>query len=50
MIIKFPKVMIDSDQSLQICSGKNYTQTIFIELAPMMLLPHAFFTVSVIFY
>jgi hypothetical protein len=45
LTLKFPRVMIDSDATLKGCVTSSDTQTLFIELAPMMMLPHAFYTV-----
>jgi hypothetical protein len=45
MTLKFPKIMIENDATLQTCVTTSDTRTLFIELAPMMMLPHAFYTV-----
>jgi hypothetical protein len=45
MELAFPQVMIDVDPSLAACVSSGRTRTIFIELAPMMMLPHAFHAV-----
>ena len=43
MQLKFPDVMISSNEELKQNMGD---ETIVIELAPVLLLPHAVFTVS----
>jgi hypothetical protein len=45
MELAFPQVMIDADPSLAACVSSQRTRTVFIELAPMMMLPHAFHAV-----
>lgn len=45
MKIQFPSVMIEANPHLRDCLTSQNTRTVFIELAPMMMLPHAFYTV-----
>lgn len=45
MELKFPKVMLDSIQQLQYWTSNTSVLTVFVELAPLTLLPHSFHTV-----
>lgn len=49
MTLRFPDAMIDNDVTLRTCVTPSQTRTVFIELAPMMMLPHAFYTVRLPF-
>ena len=47
--LKFPKIMMDSDMFLQSVTERDGVVSLYVELAPMELLPHSVFTVGLLF-